>query len=103
MAAATSVEVSNDVHDHGTLVNAARNRVQCRYCPKEVTGFSHLKYHLGQLSGDVKPCEDVPENVKILMRSRQFSWKEDKCPPQRSYTVIPLRPTTVEEKFEFVL
>ncbi|KAF5189699.1 hAT transposon superfamily protein, partial [Thalictrum thalictroides] len=70
MAAATSVvEVSNDVRDHGTLVNATRNRVQCSYCSKEVAGFSRLKYHLGQLGSDVMPCQNVPEVVKILIRN----------------------------------
>ncbi|KAK3206631.1 hypothetical protein Dsin_020677 [Dipteronia sinensis] len=60
MAAA---HASFNVRDHGTA-QSEKNRVQCNYCCKVMSGFSRLKYHLGGIRGDVTPCEKVPENVR---------------------------------------
>ncbi|PIA44072.1 hypothetical protein AQUCO_01800253v1 [Aquilegia coerulea] len=72
-----TVEVSNNVRDHGTLVDEVKNRVECKYCSKEVAGFSRLKYHLGCVRGDVRPCENVPEDLKILMRNSLLERKKN--------------------------
>ncbi|RVW83260.1 hypothetical protein CK203_039669 [Vitis vinifera] len=40
-------EVSANVHDHGKVVDQQKNRVQCNYCAKSMSGFSRLRYHLG--------------------------------------------------------
>ncbi|KAK1587778.1 hypothetical protein Q3G72_016743 [Acer saccharum] len=65
MAAA---DASFDVRDHGTA-QSEKNRVQCNYCCKVMSGFSRLKYHLGGIRGDVTPCEKVPENVREVFRN----------------------------------
>ncbi|XVF86268.1 hypothetical protein PTKIN_Ptkin18bG0026800 [Pterospermum kingtungense] len=59
-----------NVHDHGKVVDVKKQRVRCNYCEKEMSGFSHLKYHLGGVCGDVIPCEKVSEDVKKLFRNK---------------------------------
>lgn len=66
---------SFDINDHGTSVDRKRNRVQCNYCGKIVSGFSRLKCHLGGIRGDVTPCEKVPENVKEPLRNKLLETK----------------------------
>ncbi|KAK2662403.1 hypothetical protein Ddye_000977 [Dipteronia dyeriana] len=65
MAAA---DASFNARDHGTAL-AEKNRVQCNYCGKVMSGFYRLKYHLGGMRGDVTSCEKVPENVKEYFRN----------------------------------
>lgn len=68
-------EVSANVHDHGKVVDQQKNRVQCNYCAKSMSGFSRLRYHLGCVKGDVTPCGEVPENVKELMKTKLLELK----------------------------
>ncbi|EOY26199.1 HAT transposon superfamily protein, putative [Theobroma cacao] len=93
-----SSEASINVHDHGKAVDGKKQRVQCNYCGKEMSGFFRLKYHLGGVRGDVIPCEMVSEDVKELFKnmlperggrlsqevrdlSRQdLPWKRNGCP-----------------------
>ncbi|KAK1568717.1 hypothetical protein Q3G72_027835 [Acer saccharum] len=65
MAAA---DASFNARDHGTAL-AEKNRVQCNYCGKVMSGFYRLKYHLGGICGDVTPCEKVPKNVEEYFRN----------------------------------
>ena len=65
MAAA---DASFNARDHRTAL-AEKNRVQCNYCGKVMSGFYRLKYHLGGIRGDVTPCEKVPENVEEYFRN----------------------------------
>ncbi|EEF32010.1 uncharacterized protein LOC8287228 [Ricinus communis] len=56
-----------NTYDHGTALE--KNRVQCNYCGKVVSGITRLKCHLGGIRKDVVPCEKVPENVKEAFRN----------------------------------
>ncbi|XP_019055867.1 PREDICTED: uncharacterized protein LOC104612635 [Nelumbo nucifera] len=60
---------SSNVHDHGTPVDEQKKRFRCNYCAKVVSGSTRLKQHLAGVRGDVVPCEQVPEDVKVQMRS----------------------------------
>ncbi|RZC56805.1 hypothetical protein C5167_015656 [Papaver somniferum] len=64
-------EVTARVHDHCTVVEKVNNRVTltCNYCGKIVSCYSRLKKHLAGTGGDVSPCIDVPENIKVQMRN----------------------------------
>ncbi|XP_030935000.1 uncharacterized protein LOC115960314 isoform X2 [Quercus lobata] len=64
-----------NVHDHGTVVDKKKVRVQCKYCGKVVSGFFRLKCHLGGIRGDVTPCENAPQNVKELFRNKLLERK----------------------------
>lgn len=64
-----------NVHDHGTVVDKKKGRVQCNYCGKVVSGFFRLKCHLGGIRGDVTPCENAPQNVKELFRNKLLERK----------------------------
>uniref|UniRef100_A0A5B6ZU29 DUF659 domain-containing protein n=1 Tax=Davidia involucrata TaxID=16924 RepID=A0A5B6ZU29_DAVIN len=68
-------EGSINVHDHGLALDEQKRRVKCNYCGKVVSGFTRLKCHLGGIRGDVVPCEEVPTNVKELMRSKLLEKK----------------------------
>lgn len=65
-----SSDASINVHDHGKVVDGKKQRVQCNYCDKEMSGFSRLMYHLGGVRGDVKRCEKVSEDVKNQFRKK---------------------------------
>ncbi|TXG68583.1 hypothetical protein EZV62_003518 [Acer yangbiense] len=83
-----------DVHDHGIASPDEKNKVVCNYCGKEVSGFYRLKCHLGHLRGDVKPCEQVPSNVKDLMITQLRKNKRRKLAKeadQSCHTDIPLK------------
>ncbi|KAI3901597.1 hypothetical protein MKW92_035339 [Papaver armeniacum] len=64
-------EVTASVHDHCTVVDKVNNRVTlaCNYCGKILSCYSRLKKHLAGTGGDVSPCIDVPENIKVQMRN----------------------------------
>ncbi|KAK9267001.1 hypothetical protein L1049_021395 [Liquidambar formosana] len=62
-------EVSVNVHDHGSPLDEKKKRIQCNYCNKVVSGFYRLRCHLGGIRGDVTPCEEVPENIKQLIKN----------------------------------
>ncbi|GMI81961.1 hypothetical protein like AT3G13020 [Hibiscus trionum] len=62
----TSSEGSINVYDHCRVVDRKKQRVQCNYCGKEMSGVTRLKFHLGGVRGEVIPCEEVPEDVKKL-------------------------------------
>ncbi|MCL7022550.1 hypothetical protein MKW94_010602 [Papaver nudicaule] len=69
-------EASIDIRDHGTLLDMKKGRVRCNYCAKEMTaGYSRLMKHLGGIRGDVAPCVEVPEDIKVYMRN---SWQRKK-------------------------
>ena len=68
-------EVSANVRDHGKVIDRQKNRVQCNYCAKMMSGFSRLRYHLGCVKGDVAPCGEVPENVKELIKTKLLELK----------------------------
>ena len=53
---------------HCELIDAARRRVRCKYCLREMSGgVARLKAHLAGISGDVKACEQVPSAVRKEM------------------------------------
>ncbi|KAK6918119.1 Zinc finger, BED-type [Dillenia turbinata] len=67
-----------DVHEHGTTVDAKKGKVQCHYCGKVVSGgFHRLKYHLGGIRGDVRPCTEVPTNVRETFRLMIVKTKDE--------------------------
>ncbi|XP_038690022.1 uncharacterized protein LOC119988871 isoform X2 [Tripterygium wilfordii] len=55
---------------HGTMVNGGRQKIKCKYCHKIILGggISRLKQHLAGERGNVVPCEQVPEEVKVQMQ-----------------------------------
>lgn len=55
---------------HGTMVNGGRQKIKCRYCDKIFLGggISRLKQHLAGERGNVAPCEEVPEEVKVQIK-----------------------------------
>ncbi|XP_015584619.1 uncharacterized protein LOC8289331 isoform X2 [Ricinus communis] len=55
---------------HGTMVNGGRQKIKCKYCHKIFLGggISRLKQHLAGERGNVAPCEDVPEEVKVQIQ-----------------------------------
>ncbi|XP_065869956.1 uncharacterized protein [Euphorbia lathyris] len=55
---------------HGTMVNGGRQKIKCKYCHKIFLGggISRLKQHLAGERGNVVPCEDVPEEVKVQIQ-----------------------------------
>ncbi|XVE89018.1 hypothetical protein DITRI_Ditri19aG0116400 [Diplodiscus trichospermus] len=65
-----SSDASTNIHNHGKSVDGKKNRVQCNYCQKEMSGFFRLKCHLGGVRGDVIPCEKVLQDVKELFRGK---------------------------------
>lgn len=56
--------------DHGLMVNGDRQKIECKYCHKVILGggISRLKQHLAGERGNIIPCENVPEDVKIQMQ-----------------------------------
>ncbi|KAI3990265.1 hypothetical protein MKX01_037604 [Papaver californicum] len=64
-------EVTVSVHDHCTVVDKINNRVTltCNYCGKMLYCYSRFKKHLAGTGGDLSPCIDVPENIKVQMRN----------------------------------
>lgn len=38
--------------------------VMCNYCSHVVQGVTRLKYHLANVKGIVKVCDEVPQSVK---------------------------------------
>ncbi|KAL5800550.1 hypothetical protein ACOSQ3_033630 [Xanthoceras sorbifolium] len=55
---------------HGTMVNGGRQKIKCKYCHKIFLGggISRLKQHLAGERGNVAPCEEVPEEVKLQIQ-----------------------------------
>ncbi|KAK2983482.1 hypothetical protein RJ640_006495, partial [Escallonia rubra] len=55
---------------HGVMINGGRQKIKCNYCHKIILGggISRLKQHLAGERGNVIPCEEVPENVKVEMQ-----------------------------------
>jgi hypothetical protein len=51
-------------------VNGGRQKIKCKYCHKIMLGggISRLKQHLAGERGNVAPCEEVPEEVKVQMQ-----------------------------------
>ncbi|KAL5699782.1 hypothetical protein ACHQM5_030639 [Ranunculus cassubicifolius] len=64
-----TAHASNNVREHGIIIDEHKKRVRCNYCSKEMTTYSRLKQHLGGKGGDVVPCEQVPQDVKSQMNS----------------------------------
>ncbi|KAB5547451.1 hypothetical protein DKX38_010857 [Salix brachista] len=71
----TAGEVSINIYDHGVALDEKKQRVQCNYCGKVMSGFSRLKYHVGGIRGDVVPCEKVAVNVRESFRSMLLETK----------------------------
>ncbi|KAK3005516.1 hypothetical protein RJ639_017194 [Escallonia herrerae] len=55
---------------HGVMINGGRQKIKCNYCHKIILGggISRLKQHLARERGNVTPCEEVPENIKVEMQ-----------------------------------
>ncbi|KAJ0046613.1 hypothetical protein Pint_05707 [Pistacia integerrima] len=55
---------------HGTMVNGGRQKIKCKYCHKVFLGggISRLKQHLAGERGNVAPCEEVPDEVKLQIQ-----------------------------------
>ncbi|RZC56751.1 hypothetical protein C5167_015603 [Papaver somniferum] len=57
-----------DIRDHGTVLDKKKGRitrVRCNYCAKEICNYSRLRQHLGGIRGNVLPCVEVPEVIKV--------------------------------------
>ncbi|WOK94392.1 hypothetical protein Cni_G03094 [Canna indica] len=54
--------------EHGTPIDKEKKRIRCKYCSKEVGGFSRLKHHLAAVGNDVTACSEVPSSVKGKMK-----------------------------------
>lgn len=52
------------------MVNGGRQKIKCKYCHKVMLGggISRLKQHLAGERGNVAPCEEVPEEVKLQIQ-----------------------------------
>ncbi|XP_038685161.1 uncharacterized protein LOC119985066 [Tripterygium wilfordii] len=57
---------SIDARIYGFMVDEQKTRFRCNYCAKEVSSFNHLQSHLGGVREDLKPCMQVPENIRKL-------------------------------------
>ncbi|PRQ51797.1 putative transcription factor/ chromatin remodeling BED-type(Zn) family [Rosa chinensis] len=66
----TNISRITNIHDHGRVVDSKKGRFQCNYCDKEVSGITRLKCHLGGIGPEVKPCLEVPAEVKELWRNK---------------------------------
>ena len=55
---------------HGIMVNGGRQKIKCKYCHKVMLGggISRLKQHLAGERGNVAPCDQVPEDVKVQIQ-----------------------------------
>ncbi|OVA19341.1 zinc finger protein [Macleaya cordata] len=91
-------EVSKDVHDHGTTLDRKRQKVRCNYCAKVVTGKSRLKQHLGGVRGDVVPCVEVPEDVKVQMRNSLLERMKERNEGSLSKEVLQLFDSDIPPK-----
>lgn len=51
-------------------MNGGRQKIKCKYCHKIFLGggISRLKQHLAGERGNVAPCEEVPEDVKVQIQ-----------------------------------
>ncbi|KAM1240692.1 hypothetical protein ACFX15_045441 [Malus domestica] len=65
-----------NVHDHGTVFYS-KNKFQCNYCGKVVSGSTRLKYHIGGIRGDVLPCNSAPADVRELMKNNVIERKRE--------------------------
>ncbi|XP_068642793.1 uncharacterized protein [Aristolochia californica] len=75
------MDVNNEplnIRNHGTVIDKQKARVQCNYCDKAMSGFSRLKYHLGGVRGDVLPCENVPFNLRSVIKDLILGRKQEK-------------------------
>lgn len=52
------------------MVDGDRQKIKCKYCNKVILGggISRLKQHLAGERGNIAPCEEVPEDVKLQMQ-----------------------------------
>ncbi|CAL9753708.1 uncharacterized protein LOC103985488 [Musa acuminata AAA Group] len=74
-----STSTSGDtIEEHGTPIDEEKKRVQCKYCAKEVGGFSRLKHHLAAVGCDVTACIKVPAVVKVGMRNALLEKKKER-------------------------
>lgn len=54
-----------------------KNKIECKYCKKVVSGAYRLKCHLAHTCGDGRPCEEVPPSVKELMQRNVLERKRE--------------------------
>ncbi|MQL72476.1 hypothetical protein Taro_004820 [Colocasia esculenta] len=94
---------------HGTVVDMARRKVQCKYCNRVLSGSVwRLKQHLAGIKGEVAPCSRVSAEVRIqfcqyikeketskanISRRRQEIREELSAPPRRSVDLSRERQT----------
>lgn len=52
------------------MINGGRQKTKCKYCHKVFLGggISRLRQHLGGKRGNVAPCEEVPDEVKLQIQ-----------------------------------
>ncbi|XP_038690818.1 uncharacterized protein LOC119989396 isoform X2 [Tripterygium wilfordii] len=79
-------DISTDARDYGVVVDEQKKRVQCNYCAKEVSSFNRLQSHLGGVRGDVKPCTQVPENIRKLFWNKVNERRASLVPASGSAT-----------------
>lgn len=65
------------IEDHGEAVGNG-NKVRCRYCGKEVGGYSRLKHHLAEVGPDVLGCTGVSNEIKESVRIALIEKKKDR-------------------------
>ncbi|RWW09290.1 hypothetical protein BHE74_00015409 [Ensete ventricosum] len=74
-----STSTSGDtIEEHGTPIDVEKKRIQCKYCAKEIGGFSRLKHHLAAVGSDVTACIKVPAVVKVGMRNALLEKKKER-------------------------
>jgi hypothetical protein len=70
---------------HGIDIDKNSRKVQCKYCQKIINGgIFRFKQHLACTRKDVKPCQQVPENVKqmilgVLVKNLEATEKKRKA------------------------
>lgn len=65
-----------NIHDHDVEVGE-KNKIECKYCKKVVSGVYRLKCHLAHKCGDGRLCEEVPPSVKELMQKNVLERKRE--------------------------
>lgn len=57
-------DTSDDIEDHGTIFDRKSSTIRCNYCFELINGFHRLRFHLGGIRGEERPCPEVPASVK---------------------------------------
>lgn len=72
------------------MVDGDRQKIKCKYCNKVILGggISRLKQHLAGERGNIVPCEEVPEDVKLQMQQHLGFKVLEKLKKQKELGII---------------